>query len=147
MCTTPYDLNQAKGFLNEDCLSGFEDLPEEHKAVVTKSFEKGNPVEPPAPVTTAKKAPKKPKTSKKKRTFDEEHDTLSDEEYSESPAPKKKRARSAKPAPTFAIQQNEAEVYAEPTSKPVELNPEMARIQALVDKMRAESAESHKNKH
>lgn len=149
-----YDLQSAKQHYEQDSFIGFEFIPSEFKQVVEETFKTGKAVEPPKlePEASATK-PKTPRTKVKGEKEDED-------EMAETPRPKKSRAKkideevedAAAPKPKRTrkkrafdeVDTSEEEYMPKKTKSrqaPMEeVDPAVAKIQALAEEMRDKAA-------
>jgi hypothetical protein len=160
-----YDLNAAKERMEEDAFDGIDQLPDEFKTTVLDSFKQGEALEPPVLEAIKETKTRKPRTKKAKvdTTEDAAEPTIAgvkrpadeDEAAGEDVVPKKKRGRASKNAMALPPeQQGPIEPPSEPTSfaqfysKPKpneEVDPTVARIQAMADEMREKAGQTTSN--
>lgn len=156
-CISEYDFNSAMNMHEQDPpMDGLLDLPDEYMQVVDESFAKGEVVKPPElalPPTPAKS--RKPRTKKAIVISDDDYEMTEDQKPKKSRAKKKvdagdekeeapKPKRNRKKRAIEEVDVSEEEYVPKKTRSrqaPMEeeIDPAVANIQALAEKMRKEA--------
>jgi len=126
-CISKYDLESIQGRFSQDCFDIPSELSDEMQKVVLDTLKTGEVMEPPKPPTVV------PKKSRKKQPAAEVDEPV-------TPKPKRGKKRAA-PVRSESDSESEPEYVLRKTrSRAVEVvDPNVARIQAMAESMRAEA--------